>query len=223
MASITYPYTFATGATIFASEMNANFAVITAQVNGNLDANNLAGGAVTDAKIATGIDAAKLSSGIVSNTEFDYLNGVTGAIQAQLDVNTAKVTNATHTGDATGSTALTIADAAVTPAKTSFLPDNMGASGIIHGGMVLSDGTSFGTAPSPPPGWVVQDIGGAGRYRISHNLGTTDYLPFVGASNTGGTDVMCTVTNHTSNYFNVVTTNNGSYTAIAFFFMVIRF
>lgn len=33
----------------------------------------------------TGIDAANISGGSVSNTEFDYLNGVTSAIQTQLD------------------------------------------------------------------------------------------------------------------------------------------
>ena len=42
-------------------------------------------GVVTDAKLATGIDAAKLADGSVSNTEFQYLNGVSSAIQTQLD------------------------------------------------------------------------------------------------------------------------------------------
>lgn len=48
-------------------------------------------GAVTDAKVATGIDAAKISAGSVSNTEFDFLDGVTSSIQTQLD---AKIPNA---------------------------------------------------------------------------------------------------------------------------------
>jgi len=43
-------------------------------------------------------------------TELNYVDGVTSAIQTQLD---AKVTNATHTGDVTGATALTIAVDAV--------------------------------------------------------------------------------------------------------------
>ncbi len=54
----------------------ADDAVTTAKI---LDAN------VTDAKLATGIDAAKISGGSVSNTEFDFLDGVTSAIQTQLD------------------------------------------------------------------------------------------------------------------------------------------
>ena len=46
-------------------------------------------GVVTDAKLGTGIDAAKLGDGTVSNTEFQYLNGVTSAIQTQLDAKQA--------------------------------------------------------------------------------------------------------------------------------------
>jgi hypothetical protein len=41
--------------------------------------------AVTNAKIATGLDAVKIGAGGVSNTEFGYLDGVTSAIQTQLD------------------------------------------------------------------------------------------------------------------------------------------
>lgn len=42
-------------------------------------------GVVTDGKLASGIDAAKLADGSVSNAEFQYLNGVSSAIQTQLD------------------------------------------------------------------------------------------------------------------------------------------
>jgi hypothetical protein len=56
-------------------------------------------------------------------TELNYVDGVTSAIQTQLD---AKVTNATHTGDVTGATALTIADNIVDEAnlKVSNAPTN---------------------------------------------------------------------------------------------------
>ena len=49
-------------------------------------------------------------------TELNYVDGVTSAIQTQLD---AKVSNATHTGDVTGATALTIAAGAVDIAMLS--------------------------------------------------------------------------------------------------------
>ena len=42
-------------------------------------------GVVTDAKVASGIDAIKIGSGSVDNTEFGYLNGVTSGIQGQID------------------------------------------------------------------------------------------------------------------------------------------
>lgn len=41
--------------------------------------------AVTNAKVATGIDAVKIADGSISNTEFQYLNNVSSNIQTQLD------------------------------------------------------------------------------------------------------------------------------------------
>jgi hypothetical protein len=55
---------------------------------------------VSNAKLGTGIDAAKLADGTVSNTEFQTLNGVTSAIQTQLDAKVdenAAITGATKT------------------------------------------------------------------------------------------------------------------------------
>jgi hypothetical protein len=57
-------------------------------------------GVVSNAKLGTGIDAAKLADGSVSNTEFQTLNGVTSAIQTQLDGKVdenAAITGATKT------------------------------------------------------------------------------------------------------------------------------
>jgi hypothetical protein len=42
-------------------------------------------GAVTNAKVGTGIDAAKIADGSVSNTEFQYINSLTSNAQTQLD------------------------------------------------------------------------------------------------------------------------------------------
>jgi len=57
-------------------------------------------GVVSNDKLGTGIDAAKLADGTVSNAEFQYLNGVTSAIQTQLDAKVdenAAITGATKT------------------------------------------------------------------------------------------------------------------------------
>ena len=58
-----------------------------------------------------------------TDTELNYVDGVTSAIQTQID---NKTTNATHSGEVTGSTALTIADNIVDEAnlKVSNTPTN---------------------------------------------------------------------------------------------------
>jgi hypothetical protein len=57
-------------------------------------------GVVSNDKLGTGIDAAKLANGTVSNGEFESLNGVNSAIQTQLDSKVdenAAITGATKT------------------------------------------------------------------------------------------------------------------------------
>ena len=67
------------------------------------------------------------------------------SINTEIAANTAKVTNATHTGDVTGATALTIATDAVTPAKmadSAFLANrNM----IINGAMQINQRLAVGS------------------------------------------------------------------------------
>ena len=70
-----------------------------------------------------------------TDTEINYVGGVTSAIQTQID---SKTTNATHSGEVTGATALTIADNVVdeanlkvsnTPTNGYFLSAQSGATG----------------------------------------------------------------------------------------------
>lgn len=51
----------------------------------NADTLRVKDAGITNAKIATGIDAAKIADGSVSNTEFQYLDGVTSSIQTQIN------------------------------------------------------------------------------------------------------------------------------------------
>ena len=53
--------------------------------NKTIDATSNTISNIGDSQLTTGIDAAKISSGSVSNTEFDYLDGVTSSIQTQID------------------------------------------------------------------------------------------------------------------------------------------
>jgi hypothetical protein len=53
--------------------------------------------AVTNAKVATGIDAAKIADGSVSNAEFQYIGGLTSDAQTQIDSKQATITGAATT------------------------------------------------------------------------------------------------------------------------------
>lgn len=87
---------------------------------------------ITDVNIKTGasINAAKIASGDVSNTIFEFLKNVTSDIQTQLNNGTQGITDLTGdvTGTGPGSTPTTIANDAVTNAKAA----NM-ANGTIKG------------------------------------------------------------------------------------------
>lgn len=52
-----------------------------------------------EVKVGAGINVSKLSSGLVDNTEFNYLDGITSNIQTQLD---SKVDDGTNVGTGTG-------------------------------------------------------------------------------------------------------------------------
>jgi hypothetical protein len=83
-------------------------------------------GVVNNDKIATGIDAAKLGDGSVSNTEFQTLNGVTSAIQTQLDAKVdenASITGATKTKITYDSKGLVTAGADATTADIADSTD----------------------------------------------------------------------------------------------------
>jgi hypothetical protein len=51
----------------------------------SISTNKLQNLSVNDSKIASGVDAVKIGAGLVDNTEFGYLNGITSSVQTQLD------------------------------------------------------------------------------------------------------------------------------------------
>ena len=83
-------------------------------------------GAVSNAKVASGIDAVKIGSGNVSNTEFDYLDGVTSAIQTQLDNRVRTLLNDNvDSSTITGTVANTILKSYLIPANTLAVGDTI--------------------------------------------------------------------------------------------------
>ena len=89
--------------------------------NGTVSTDKLASGAVTTAKLAdANVTTAKIADDAVTAAK------LANSINSEITANTAKTSNATHTGEVTGGTALTIADNVVDEAnlKVSNSPTN---------------------------------------------------------------------------------------------------
>jgi hypothetical protein len=96
--------------------------------------------------IPTGIDATKINTGAVSNTEFNYLDGVTSAIQTQLDSKAADSAVVHNTGTETVGGAKTFSSLITASAGVSITaPTGSGASnvGAIISGSNTNGGTSY--------------------------------------------------------------------------------
>lgn len=118
----------------------------------------------------------KINVSGVTSTELSRLSGVTSSVQTQLNSKASTSTTITGTNGLTGGGSLStnrtieIAPSGVTPARTTFLSSS-GANAAIFVGRV----NSAGTALRLPSGWSSTRLG-VGRYRVTHNLGTTGYV-----------------------------------------------
>ncbi|WP_290942920.1 hypothetical protein [Hyphomonas sp.] len=110
--------TATTPGTIFGTIASSSFSTNTT-VNVTFDSGSLSNEAISNVYIAalsktndsipTGISATKIADGSISDTEFQYLNGVSSAIQTQLDAKQATITGGATTiatSDLTASRAL---------------------------------------------------------------------------------------------------------------------
>ena len=113
-------------------------------------ADNIVDGKITTDKIVNdAVTADKLANSI--NTEIAANTAKTGITTSQanaITANTAKVTNATHTGDVTGATSLTLAAGAVDIAHLS-------ASGTKDGTTVLHGNNTFAAVSGIPSGAII--------------------------------------------------------------------
>lgn len=125
----TLAHTFQVGSSIKAEDLNnSNKQVLYLSEENRDNLNSLASG---DSVGALSINGSHIADGSISSDKLadpavntvDIIDDAVTAdkladsINSAIAANTAKVTNATHTGDVTGSTALTIANGAVTQAK----------------------------------------------------------------------------------------------------------
>ena len=106
--------TAATPGTIYGTVSSTSFSTNTT-VNVTWDSGSLSSEAITNVYVAalsktndsipTGISATKIADGTISDTEFQYLNGVSSAIQTQLDAKNATITGSASTIDTESLTA----------------------------------------------------------------------------------------------------------------------
>ena len=154
----------------------------------NTGAVTIANSAVEDAMVATGIDAAKLADGTVSNAEFQYINSLSSNAQTQLDakaaVGTANTWTAGQRGEITSltsGTTITIDMAnsnnfSVTLAHNAEFAnpsnDTAGQSGSIF---ITQDGTGSRTA-SWGSDW---DFAGGTAPTLTTTAGAVDRIDYV--------------------------------------------
>jgi hypothetical protein len=99
-ANVIYTLPTADGSSGQVLSTNASGVLSWTSIPSSMAPNGSAGGGLTGSypnpTIASGLDAVKLSAGSVSNTEFDYLDGVTSSIQAQINGKQASDTGLTN-------------------------------------------------------------------------------------------------------------------------------
>ena len=115
-----------------------------------------------DINSSAAIDATKIHDGTISNTEFGYLNGVTSAIQTQLD---GKLTASNNLSDVTASTARTNLGLGTIATQNA---NNVS----ISGGSVTGLGDPSSTSDAATKNYVDQAVAGL-RTRIIAECATT--------------------------------------------------
>jgi hypothetical protein len=138
-----------------------------------------------DGQEATAFAAASHTHTASNITDFDTEVANNAAVTA----NTAKVTNATHTGDVTGATALTLATV------NSNVGSFTNASITVNGkGLITAASSGSATLSKYSSGFVNTDgttsVANGATLTFTHNLGTTDVaLHFYSADDSSGTNL----------------------------------
>jgi hypothetical protein len=106
--------------------------------------------AVTNSKVASGIDAAKIGNGTVSNTEFETLNGVTSAIQTQIDSKQATLVSGTNIKTINTNSILGSGDLTISSDLVNDLTPQLGGNLDVNGKEIVS--TAGGNITIAPDG-----------------------------------------------------------------------
>jgi len=171
----------------------------------------------SDIKVGAAIDAAKINTGAVSNTEFNYLDGVTSSIQTQINSRIVGPGSATDeaiarydtaTGKLVQNSLVKIDDLGAVSGATQLNVDNIQ----IDGNTILSTDTAgdinivTDSAPGVGPAVDIQQlIGNVGYFNV------IPAYPLTQSILTGGVDTIAA-----SFDFQVTTNGNGSQTGLAY-------
>jgi hypothetical protein len=147
--------------TVHIADANVTLAKL---ATGSVNSSKIVDGSIVNADVnaSAAIDATKIHDGTISNTEFGYLNGVTSAIQTQLD---GKLTASNNLSDVTASTARTNLGLGTIATQNA---NNVS----ISGGSVTGLGDPSATSDAATKNYVDQAVAGL-RTRIIAEAATT--------------------------------------------------